>query len=112
MMRKNDNIPMPPNHSVTDRQKRMLCGIASSPEKTVIPVVVNPLVDSKNAFSQFEVTPLIIKGMAPIADEQIQPRAQRSIDPAMSSFDDLKYHRARVPRVAEPRAGMTKGMII
>jgi len=38
---------MPPIHCVSDLQKRMLLGMLSSPEKTVIPVVVKPLIASK-----------------------------------------------------------------
>jgi hypothetical protein len=46
-IRKKESIPMPPSHCVSDLQKRILLGILSSPERTVIPVVVKPLIASK-----------------------------------------------------------------
>ena len=42
-------IPMPPSHCSNPRQSNSPRGMASSPENTVDPVVVNPDIASKNA---------------------------------------------------------------
>jgi hypothetical protein len=46
--RKRVRIPRPPIHCVILLQKRIHLGIPSSPVNIVIPVVVNPLIASKN----------------------------------------------------------------
>ena len=58
-------MPNPPNHWVMLRHRRMEEGSHSTEAKTVAPVLVMPLMDSKRASVKLVSTPVAIKGMAP-----------------------------------------------
>ena len=60
-------MPIPPNHWVSERQKRIPCGSPSTWENTVAPVVVNPETDSKSAATGDWIVPESTYGRAPAA---------------------------------------------
>ena len=58
-------IPIPPNHCVIDRHRRMPSGRCSSPTKTVPPVVVKPDMDSNIASVRLAPVAPSMNGIAP-----------------------------------------------
>ena len=83
--RKKVRIPKPPNHWMSARQKMIDKGMDSSPVKTVMPVVVKPLTDSKKA-SMKDFPKENIKGNPPTIDMPIQAMAHISMLVTKLSF--------------------------
>ena len=65
------SMPMPPSQWVKERQKSMLFDTASIFVSMVDPVVVKPEAISKKASANLGISPVIMKGTAPIADSTI-----------------------------------------
>lgn len=100
---------MPPTHCVSARQKRMLFGMVSKPEKTVMPVVVKPLIASKYASRPLALI-TITNGNAPKADTTSQPIAQINMEPTVSSVSGLNRVRSKNPTTNEAKAVALKAV--
>ena len=109
--RKSDSTPRPPSHCVKDRQNNIDCGIASKPLKTVIPVVVNPLIASKNPSTKTASIPSI-KGSAPIIEIAIQTTAQSNIEELRSILFVLKNLGKISPIPKDINAGIKKAVVV
>jgi hypothetical protein len=68
-------IPIPPSHCVRLLQRRILCGSPSTSVITLAPVVVNPDIDSKQAFVKPGIDPEKRYGRVPNKPEIIHPSA-------------------------------------
>ena len=66
---------MPPSHCIIERHSSSDRGRASSPERTVAPVVVKPDTDSKSAsIAAMRGSGQVANGIAPITQTEIQTR--------------------------------------
>ena len=68
-------IPIPPMRCVKLRQNKLECANASTSVKILEPVVVNPLVVSKNASTKRGMSPLITKGIPPNKENNTHDKA-------------------------------------
>ncbi len=73
----NTTIPIPPNHCSNDLHKSIPLGKLSRPIITVEPVVVTPLIDSKNEFVKVSWVSQYINGIAENKEIDIQDKTVR-----------------------------------